>query len=114
MKIIMDYRKYFGIINAMRINKVNPVGLANLTAISTAIITFIILLLFFLLGGLLGGVLGAGAAGGAMELLGGGVILVLVAPLIYGVLTWIFTIFYALVLNLALKWSGGLQVDTSE
>ena len=62
----------------------------------------------------LGGVLGAGAAGGAMELLGGGVILVLVAPLIYGVLTWIFTIFYALVLNLALKWSGGLQVDTSE
>ena len=113
----MDYRKYFGIINAMRINKVNPVGLANLTAISTAIITFIILLLFFLLGGLLGGVLGAGAAGaagGAMELLGGGVILVLVAPLIYGVLTWIFTIFYALVLNLALKWSGGLQVDTSE
>ena len=110
----MDYRKYFGIINAMRINKVNPVGLANLTAISTAIITFIILLLFFLLGGLLGGVLGAEAAGGAMELLGGGVILVLVAPLIYGVLTWIFTIFYALVLNLALKWSGGLQVDTSE
>ena len=110
MKIIMDYRKYFGNINAMRINKVNPVGLANLTAISTAIITFIILLLFFLLGGLLG----AGAAGGAMELLGGGVILVLVAPLIYGVLTWIFTIFYALVLNLALKWSGGLQVDTSE
>ena len=106
----MDYRKYFGNINAMRINKVNPVGLANLTAISTAIITFIILLLFFLLGGLLG----AGAAGGAMELLGGGVILVLVAPLIYGVLTWIFTIFYALVLNLALKWSGGLQVDTSE
>ena len=110
----MDYRKYFGIINAMRINKVNPVGLANLTAISTAIITFIIVLLFFLLGGLLGGVLGAEAAGGAMELLGGGVILVLVAPLIYGVLTWIFTIFYALVLNLALKWSGGLQVDTSE
>ena len=106
----MDYRKYFGNINAMRINKVNPVGLANLTAISTAIITFIILLLLFLLGGLLG----AGAAGGAMELLGGGVILVLVAPLIYGVLTWIFTIFYALVLNLALKWSGGLQVDTSE
>jgi hypothetical protein len=105
MKIIMDYRKHFGIINAMRINKVNPVGLA---------ITFIILLLFFLLGGLLGGVLGAGAAGGAMELLGGGVILVLVAPLLYGVLTWIFTIFYALVLNLALKWSGGLQVDTSE
>ena len=98
----------------MRINKVNPVGLANLTAISTAIITFIIVLLFFLLGGLLGCVLGAEAAGGAMELLGGGVILVLVAPLIYGVLTWIFTIFYALVLNLALKWSGGLQVDTSE
>ena len=98
----------------MRINKVNPVGLANFTAISTAIITFIIVLLFFLLGGLLGGVLGAEAAGGAMELLGGGVILVLVAPLIYGVLTWIFTIFYALVLNLALKWSGGLQVDTSE
>ena len=97
----------------MRINKVNPVGLANLTAISTAIITFIILLLLFLLGGLLGAG-AAGAAGGAMELLGGGVILVLVAPLIYGVLTWIFTIFYALVLNLALKWSGGLQVDTSE
>ena len=114
MKIIMDYRKYFCVINAMRINKVNQVGLANFTAISTAIITFIIVLLFFLLGGLLGGVLGAEAAGGAMELLGGGVILVLVAPLLYGVLTWIFTIFYALVLNLALKWSGGLQIDTSE
>ncbi|MDA7609456.1 hypothetical protein N8660_03590 [Akkermansiaceae bacterium] len=94
----------------MKINKVNPVGLANLTAISTAIITFIILLLFTLLGG----VLGAGAAGGAIELLGGGVILMLVGPLIYGVITWIFTIFYALILNLALKWSGGLQVDTSE
>ena len=102
----------------MKINKVNPVGLANLTAISTAIITFIILLLFTLLGGLLGGLLGAGAgagaAGGAIELLGGGVILLLVGPLIYGVITWIFTIFYALILNLALKWSGGLQVDTSE
>ena len=102
----------------MIINKVNPVGLANLTAISTAIITFIILLLFFLFGGLLVGVLGAEGAGGAMELLGSGVIFgvifVLVVPLIYGVLTWIITIFYALVFNLALKWSGGLQVDTSE
>ena len=94
----------------MKINKVNPVGLANLTAITTAIVVFIILLLVILLGG----VLGAGAAGGAIELLGGGVIAILVAPPIYGVITWIFTIFYALILNLALKLSGGLQVDTSE
>ena len=99
----------------MKINKVNPVGLANLTAITTAIMVFIVLLLVTLLGGLLGGILGAGAAGpGAIDLLGGGVIVMLVAPPIYGVITWIFTIFYALILNLALKWSGGLQIDTSE
>jgi hypothetical protein len=86
----------------MKINKVNPVGLANLTAITTAIVVFIILLLY------------VGAAGGTIEFLGGRVIVILVAPPIYGVITWIFTIFYALILNLALKWSGGLQVDTSE
>lgn len=99
----------------MKINKVNPVGLANLTAITTAIITFIIALLTTLLGGLLTiNVPETGAAGGGIDLLGGGVIVMLVAPPIYGVITWIFTIFYALILNLALKWSGGLQIDTSE
>jgi len=94
----------------MKINKVNPVGLANLTAITTAIGAIIVLLLVTLLGGLLGGVLGAGA----IDFLGGGVMAILFIPPIYGVITWIFTIFYALIINLALKWSGGLQIDTSE
>ena len=93
----------------MKIKKVDPVGLANITAITAALLVFIFLLLATLLGGPFGGLLGDGG-----DMLGGGVIAMLVGPPIYGVVTWIITVFYALIINLALKLNGGLQIDTSE
>tara|TARA_B100001094_G_scaffold329274_1_gene391656 strand:- start:638 stop:928 length:291 start_codon:yes stop_codon:yes gene_type:complete len=96
----------------MKIQKVSPVGLANIAAVATAFIVFIILLLLTVLGGILGGLIGDVAMLGGMA--GGGIIMLILGPLIYGVLAWIFTLIYALILNLALKWIGGLQVDTSE
>jgi hypothetical protein len=96
----------------MKIQKVSPVGLANVAAVATAFIVFIILILFTVLGGILGGLLGDASLLGGMA--GGGIMMLIIGPPIYAVVTWIFTVIYALILNLALKWIGGLQIDTSE
>ncbi|MDB4720517.1 hypothetical protein OAF65_02270 [Verrucomicrobiales bacterium] len=97
----------------MKIHKVNPVGWANVSALATAIMYFILMLLGMVLGGVLGGMLGAGGSelGGIM---GGGITMLIFGPPIMGIVTWIFTAIFALIFNLALKWSGGLQIDTSE
>ena len=94
----------------MRIQKVNPAGWANVSALATAIMYLILMLLGMLLGGVIGGMLG----GGAEQILGGGIVMLIIGPPIAGVITWIFTALFALIFNLALKWSGGLQIDTSE
>lgn len=97
----------------MKIQKINPVGWANVSALATAIMYFILILLFTVLGGVLGGMLGAGGSelGGVM---GGGIMMLIFGPPIAGIITWIFTAIAALIVNLALKWTGGLQIDTSE
>ena len=96
----------------MRIHKVEPVGLANVVALVTAIMMFIIIGLFVLFGLIFGSSLG-----GDLEMLGsiagGGIFVAIIIPILYGAGTWIFAIIYALILNLALKWSGGLHIDAS-
>ena len=97
----------------MKIQKINPVGWANVSALATAIMYFILILLFTVLGGVAGGMVGAGGSelGGFM---GGGITMLIFGPPIAGIITWIFTAIAALIVNLALKWTGGLQIDTSE
>ena len=97
----------------MRIQKINPIGWANLIAMATAIFTFLFILLFMLFGSILGGLMGGGAemVGGVM---GGGGVMLLLGPILYGVVTWILTIIFALIMNLCLKWIGGLKIEVSE
>ncbi len=96
----------------MKIQKVDPVGYANVSAITTAIIVFIGLLLLIIFGSLLGDAIEK--AGGLRQLIGNGIVAIIFIPPLCGFVTWIFTWIYISILNWSLEKIGGLQIDTSE
>ena len=94
----------------MKIHEINPIGWANVSAIVTTLLTFIMLLLVMLFGGILASLLEFAIPVGDMT--GGGATLVIV-PIIYGLVTWVFALIGSLIINLALKWIGGLEINVS-
>ena len=97
----------------MTIRKVSPVGLANISATATAILMLILGLLMMLFGGVLASLTGV-PLDAFLSVGGSGIVAVILLPIPYFIATWIFTVVWALIFNLALKWMGGLQVETSE
>ncbi|MFP2911946.1 hypothetical protein ACLESD_44380 [Pyxidicoccus sp. 3LFB2] len=62
------------------------------------------------------GALGVGAAKGGQNLgaLGGGLAVMALAPFVYGLLGFLFGLLGTVLTNLALKWSGGLEVEMED
>ena len=62
--------------------------------------------------GLLAGTSGEeGAAGIAALGIGGGIGIMIGAPVFYGLFSFVFGLVYALILNLVLSWAGGLELE---
>ena len=94
----------------MKIHEINPIGWANVSAIVTTLLTFIMLLLVMLFGGILASLLEFAIP--VVDMTGGAATLVIV-PIIYGLVTWVFALIGSLIINLALKWIGGLEIYVS-
>ena len=94
----------------MKIHEINPIGWANVSAIVTTLLTFIMLLLVMLFGGILASLLEFAIPVGDMSV---GVATLVIVPIIYGLVTWVFALIGSLIINLALKSIGGLEIYVS-
>tara|TARA_Y100000814_G_C11978919_1_gene280802 strand:- start:82 stop:375 length:294 start_codon:yes stop_codon:yes gene_type:complete len=97
----------------MTIRRVSPVGMANISATATAILMLILGLLMMLFGGVLASLTGI-PLDAFLSMGGSGIVAVILLPIPYFIGTWIFTVIWALIFNLVLKWMGGLHIETSE
>ena len=97
----------------MTIRRLSPVGMANISATATAILMLILGLLMLLFGGVLASLTGI-PLDAFLSMGGSGIVAVILLPIPYFIGTWIFTVIWALIFNLVLKWMGGLHIETSE
>ncbi|MDG5490941.1 hypothetical protein [Psychroserpens sp. SPM9] len=94
----------------LKLKRIDPVKYATISALLTALIVLILFVPFFLLFSLVG----AGSASGFGEgaaIFGGGVFIIILAPIIYGVVAFIVTLISTALLNFILKKTGGLDID---
>ena len=109
-------------LKSMIIQKINPISWANLAALATTIFTVIVILLSLIFGAIGGFSMLEGAQGAdtgkLLEVIGKGaigvIITVIFVPLFFGALTWVYTVIFALIINLSLKLIGGLKIEVSE
>lgn len=99
-----------------RLHSVGVLSFAKFMAITSALVA----LIFSVIYGLIIIAMGAGAMGGADDaalVFGGGLLgglaVMVIGPILYLVLGFIFGLIYAVFLNLALKLIGGLEMDIS-
>lgn len=93
----------------LKLKRVDPVKYATISAILTMalmLIIFVPFMLFFSAIGIATEDLGVGAA-----FFGGGIIMIVIVPLIYGVLVFIITLLITALMNFILKKTGGLDID---
>ena len=92
----------------LKLKRVDPVKYATISAILTVAIILIIFVPFMLLFSTVSALsdVGAGAA-----IFGGGIIMIIIAPIIYGVLVFIITLLVTALMNFILKKTGGLDID---
>lgn len=94
----------------LKLKKVDPVKYGLIMGITMALLTFVMLLVAFLFTSLIGIGLG-GASYGALGLLGGGIASVIIAPIIYFIVGFIFGWLGTIILNLILNKTDGLDIE---
>lgn len=92
-----------------RIRRIDPMQSGKVTAIVSIALMLIIFVPIMLLFSLIGLGSGSSSVGGAM--LGGGLFMIILMPLIYGFFGFILGILYAVVYNFTYKYHGGLQLE---
>lgn len=93
----------------LTLKSVNVVKLALLMAVLYLIISFIVFLLIFLVGSAFFPI-----GEKALPFAGLGVLLVIVAPIVYSIIAFIATLIVGLFLNLSLSITGGLPLNFRE
>jgi hypothetical protein len=91
-----------------RLRRINPVQFALVTAILYAILTFIIALLILPFGGFMSGV----GQSPAMRMFGAGIgaVMVVVMPILYFIIAFVFGLIGAALYNLVAGWTGGIEI----
>jgi len=99
-------------------NKIRRFGILSVGKVSGLSGAFLGLVIGVIYGGvviligLLSGASGGeGAAGIAALGIGGGVGIMIGAPIFYGLVSFVFGLLYALILNIVLGWVGGLELE---
>lgn len=94
----------------LKLKKIDPVKYAIITGITLALLSFIMMAIMLLFTSLIGFGSGADAYGlGAM--LGGGIFMIILAPIFYFVFGFIFGWIGTSILNFILKKTGGLDIE---
>ena len=99
----------------MVIKRVNPMSAAKIGGVLGVLLGLVIGACISLFMMLAGSVAGAAANESSMPMVGMlfGAGAVVVLPIFYGVLTFIMTLIYAALYNLAAKFVGGIEVETA-
>jgi hypothetical protein len=99
-------------------HRLKSVGMVSFGKLMGVIGVFVGLLIGLIYGGflILFGLAGAaggqqGAPGMAAFGIGGGVAMMVLAPLFYGLFSFVFGLLYALIINLGLHFCGGLELE---
>lgn len=92
-----------------RIRKVDPIQSGKVTAIISIALSLVIIIPAFLFFSSLG--LNSSDRGMAGAIFGGGIMMVILGPLLYGFFGFIAGILYALVYNVTYRFHGGLQLE---
>ncbi|HEY9179872.1 MAG TPA: hypothetical protein VIO32_04080 [Candidatus Baltobacteraceae bacterium] len=98
-----------------RIRRINPVQFALVSATLYAIIVFIIALLWLPFASMMGalGAMGAGM-GGRFFGAGIGIAVVIIWPVIYFVISFVFGLIAAALYNVVAGWTGGIEVTLEQ
>lgn len=101
-----------------KITQVGVISFAKVSGMSGVLIGLIvgviyggILILMGLIGVGAGGQQGAGIAAFGI---GGGLAIMIAAPIAYGVFSFVFGLIYALIINVVLKMAGGLELEIQQ
>ncbi|WP_417472784.1 hypothetical protein [Luteimonas mephitis] len=95
----------------MIIKRIDVLSAGKIAGIIAAAIGLIAGLLFLLFGGLLSGLAGQGQGGGMLAM-GGGLLGVIVLPILYGVFGFIGGVVQAFIYNIAAGFVGGIRIET--
>jgi hypothetical protein len=97
----------------MVIKRIEPMSLAKVCLVVQGLLGLLVGAMFSVFGMLIGGMAGLGGEEAAPAIVGMlfGVGAIVVAPIFYGVVGFIFGFIGALIYNLAAGWMGGLQIE---
>ena len=95
----------------LKLKRVDPVKYAIIASLTTMLIMLIVFVPFFFLFSAIGLGASGDSLGAAGAIFGGGVAMVIIVPLFYGVLVFILTLITTSLLNFILKKTGGLDID---
>ncbi len=96
----------------LKLKRIDPVKYGIITGATMALLTFIMLTIAFLFTSLIGLGLGSAGAGyGALGILGGGIVGVILGPIIYFIVGFIFGWLGTIILNFILSKTGGLDIE---
>lgn len=99
----------------MVIRRVNPISAAKIGGILGVLLGLVVGACMSLWMMALGSVAGAATDRPAMPFAGmiGGAAAIVIVPIFYGVFTFVFTLIYAALYNLAAKWVGGIEIEAA-
>ena len=95
---------------SLKLKRIDPVKWGIIVGLLYAILSLVVMIPMFGIMSLTGGAL-ANNAGGLGFLFGSGIAVIFIAPIIYGVLGFIFGVIGAAILNFILKRTKGLDMD---
>lgn len=95
----------------LKLKRVDPVKYAIIASLTTMLIMLVVFVPFFFLFSAIGLGASGDSLGAAGAIFGGGIAMVIIVPLFYGVLVFILTLITTSLLNFILKKAGGLDID---
>ena len=93
----------------LKLKRVDPVKYAVIASLLTICLMLVTFVPFLLLASLVGA--GSGGAYQAGAILGGGMVMIIILPIIYGIVVFIVTLIATALLNYILKKTGGLELS---
>jgi|GEM_PF-1963444 len=95
----------------LKLKRIDPVKYATIAAFLTALLMLIVFVPIMLLFSLVGAGAASESLGAGAAIFGGGVFMIVLIPIIYGVFVFIITLISTSLLNFILKKTGGLDID---
>lgn len=110
----VDSRVYVEPKPIQRLMGIGVFSFAKVMGLAATLVTFVIMIPYALIMVALSSAFGGAnenVAGGAAFGIGMALAMMIIGPILYGIFGFIFGLIYGAIFNLALRWSGGLEMD---